>query len=78
MARKGAKHIILASRSDKVSENVQTLIQDLASDGTKVSVRPCDVAKKEDVEKLVSDWTGPPIRGVIHSAMVLNVSLIYT
>ncbi|KAI0132887.1 polyketide synthase [Xylariales sp. AK1849] len=73
MARKGAKHIILASRSSRVSETVQTLIQSLAAEGTEVVVRQCDVAKEEDVTRLVTESTiSPPIRGVIHSAMVLN------
>ncbi|KAK6067118.1 polyketide synthase [Seiridium cupressi] len=73
MARKGTKHIILASRSSRVSDSVQTLIDNLAGEGTEVLVRQCDVAKAEDVTQLVSKSTGlPPIRGVIHSAMVLN------
>ena len=78
MARKGAKHIILASRSSNVSDNVKSLIQDLALEGTTVLVRQCDVAKQEDVERVISECSGflPPIRGVIHSAMVLNVSYI--
>ncbi|CAM1507705.1 Fc.00g045530.m01.CDS01 [Cosmosporella sp. VM-42] len=73
MARKGAKHIILASRSSRVSDSVQTLIQDLDAEGTNVSVHQCDVAKEEDVTRLVSETADLlPIRGVIHSAMVLN------
>ena len=79
MARKGAKRIILASRSSRVSESVQTLIQDLANEGTEVVVHQCDVAKEEDVKRLVSNSSQSlPIRGVIHSAMVLHVSSIST
>ncbi|KAI9737711.1 MAG: hypothetical protein M1818_005715 [Claussenomyces sp. TS43310] len=74
MARKGAKHIILASRSSRVNDNVKTLIQDLAVEGTEVLVRQCDVSKQEDVAKLISECSRdlPPIRGIIHSAMVLH------
>ena len=75
MARKGAKRIILASRSSQASGIVQTLIQDLGNEGTEVVVRPCDVAKQEDVERVVAEAPDSfPIRGVIHSAMVLHVS----
>lgn len=75
MARKGAKRIILASRSSRVSDSVQTLTQDLANEGTEVLVRQCDVAKEEDVQRVVSEASQSlPIRGVIHSAMVLHVS----
>lgn len=75
MARKGAKHIILASRSSSVSESVQSLIDDLSEEKVEVVVRKCDVSKKEDVGKLVRESsTSHTIRGVIHSAMVLHVS----
>lgn len=78
MAQKGAKCIILASRSSEVSDQVNSLIRDLGAEGTTVSVRQCDVSKHEDVARLASDCSRdlPPIRGVIHSAMVLNVSSI--
>lgn len=75
MARKGARRIILASRSSTVSEGVQNLIKDLADEGTEVLVQQCDVSRQEDVKRLASAPTGGrPIRGVIHSAMVLHVS----
>ncbi|KAK3315828.1 putative polyketide synthase [Apodospora peruviana] len=75
MATKGAKHVVLASRSaGRVSDSVKSLISDLAADGTEVVVSQCDVAKEEDVKRLVAEISSrmPPIRGVIHSAMVLN------
>jgi NAD(P)-dependent dehydrogenase (short-subunit alcohol dehydrogenase family) len=79
MARKGAKHIILASRSSNVSDNVKSMIRDLAVEGTTVLVRQCDVVKQEDVARIISECSRDlhPIRGVIHSAMVLNVSSIW-
>jgi NAD(P)-dependent dehydrogenase (short-subunit alcohol dehydrogenase family) len=76
MARKGAKSIILASRSSDVSDQVNSLIQELGLEGTTVLVRQCDVSKYKDVARVISDCSNDlrPIRGVIHSAMVLNVS----
>lgn len=75
MVRKGARHIILASRSAQISESVQALSTELAAEGAKVWVRQCDVSKKEDVDRLVVECSSEvPIRGVIHSAMVLHVS----
>ena len=78
MARKGAKHIILASRSSRISDSVRTLIQDLSVEGIQILVRQCDVAKQQDVAKLVLECSRdlPRIRGIIHSAMVLHVSRI--
>ncbi|KAG9258509.1 polyketide synthase [Emericellopsis atlantica] len=73
MSRKGAKRIVLASRSPRVSKDVQTLIDELDPEGTEVAVQQCDVSNSADVEKLVADnQDKAPIRGVIHSAMVLH------
>lgn len=75
MANKGAKHIILASRSSNVSDTVQSLIDDLSVEGVEVVVRQCDVSVEKDVGRLVTETSSShPIRGVIHSAMVLHVS----
>lgn len=75
MAAKGAKHIVLLSRSGSVTGPVKTLVDDLGPLGINVVVRSCDVAKKEDVDALLNTrLTGlPPIRGVIHGAMTLRV-----
>ncbi len=39
-------------------------------------VKPCDVASRKQVQKLVTEdlYHLPPIKGVIHAAMVLDVS----
>ena len=75
MSRKGAKHIVLASRSSTPSPSVKALIDSLAEEGTEVLVKQCDVSKEEDVKGLIAGLSHlPPVRGVIHSAMVLHVS----
>ncbi|KAF2281085.1 polyketide synthase [Westerdykella ornata] len=77
MADRGAKHLVLLSRSGNTSGEVKTLIDDLAPLGVEVIVHSCDVAKKEDVETLLKEKLAklPPIRGVIHGAMILRVML---
>ncbi|KAB8360847.1 hypothetical protein FH972_024581 [Carpinus fangiana] len=73
LASKGAKNIILVSRSATVSERVQALMDELAPQGVKIVVRPCDVADAASVKKLVSNCADlPPIRGVVQGAMVLR------
>ncbi|KAF2119203.1 putative polyketide synthase [Lophiotrema nucula] len=73
MASKGARNIVLISRSGKVAGPVKTLVDDLAPLGANVVVHPCDVAKREDVDVLMGKLTSlPPIRGVIHTAMTLR------
>jgi len=75
MVRKGAKNIVIVSRSDKVSEKVATVIADAKEQGATVAVHRCDVADRHDVDRLVKEVSAgmPTIRGMIHSAMVLDV-----
>lgn len=77
MVRNGAKNIVLVSRSDKISAKVAEVIQDAKELGATVILRRCDVSDKQEVESMVKEITAemPPVRGVIHSAMVLDVSL---
>jgi NAD(P)-dependent dehydrogenase (short-subunit alcohol dehydrogenase family) len=75
MSSKGARNIVLVSRSASVNDKVQELMDELAVDGTHISVKACDVSSRGSVEKLVKeDMRGlPPVRGVVHGAMVLRV-----
>lgn len=76
MIGKGAKNIVLLSRSGTLKGKAKDQIDALNNNGANIVVRRCDVADKADVESLIS--TGltdlPPVRGIIHGAMVLNVS----
>lgn len=76
MAGKGAKNIVLVSRSGSVTGKVKELVEDLSVLGVSVHVRRCNVVNKAEVDELIQ--TGlrglPPIRGVVHGTMVLRVS----
>lgn len=76
MSSKGARNIVLVSRSASVNEQVQALIDELSVNGTRVTVKPCDVSSKQSVENLIKEEMKdlPPVRGVVHGAMVLRVS----
>ena len=78
MIEKGARHIVLVSRSGQATGKVTQLIEEAKSAGAQVEVRPCDVSNKEQVEGLVSKGLSglPAIRGVVHAAMVLDVSFL--
>jgi NAD(P)-dependent dehydrogenase (short-subunit alcohol dehydrogenase family) len=77
MSSKGARDIVLVSRSASVNEQVQALIDELSVNGTHVIVKPCDVSSRQSVENLIKEEMKdlPPIRGVVHGAMVLRVSV---
>lgn len=76
MVGKGAKSIVLVSRNGKATGKVAELIEEASAAGASISVRSCDVSNWDQVENLVTEGVKglPAVRGIIHSAMVLNVS----
>ncbi|KAF6236674.1 hypothetical protein HO173_004965 [Letharia columbiana] len=72
MAQRGAKNIILASRSGKTQTVAQNLVDELSSIGIKVEIRKCDASIEADMRLLISECAKimPPIGGVIHGAYV--------
>ncbi|KAF3392979.1 Compactin diketide synthase mokB [Talaromyces pinophilus] len=74
MSTKGARNIVLVSRSGSINEKLEALIHELAHHGTQVLVKVCDVSSRANVERLVNvELTHlPPVRGVVHGAMVLR------
>jgi hypothetical protein len=78
MIEKGARYIVLVSRSGNATSKVSELIEEAKSLESNVEVRPCDVSNKGEVEELVSKGISgmPAVRGVVHAAMVLDVRLI--
>jgi NAD(P)-dependent dehydrogenase (short-subunit alcohol dehydrogenase family) len=76
LAHRGAKFIVLASRSGIASARTRRLIEELRVRGVAVAPRKCDVTDKDQVEELVKESLKemPPIRGVIHGAMDSRVS----
>jgi NADP-dependent 3-hydroxy acid dehydrogenase YdfG len=75
MVTKGAHNLVLISRSGATGK-VKELMDELTALGANVLVRSCDVADKKSVDSLLSNELGnmPPVRGVVHGAMVLRVS----
>ncbi|KAJ5728673.1 uncharacterized protein N7483_003181 [Penicillium malachiteum] len=74
MSAKGARNIVLVSRRASINDKVQALIDDLAAEQTLVTVKACDVISKASVETLIKEDMKdlPPVRGVVHGAMVLR------
>lgn len=76
MVSRGARHLVLLSRSGSATGKVKELIDEVGDLGAEIVVQKCDVANPADVENLVTYELEdmPPVRGVIHGAMVLRVS----
>ena len=75
MVAKGARTIVLVSRSGSVTGRVKELVDELGAVGANIIVRPCNVVNKIEVDELVQSGLAdlPPIHGVVHGTMVLRV-----
>lgn len=73
LAEQGAQHLVLAGRSGVVDAAGQALLDSLAEQGVSVAIVPADVAKAEDVSRLLAAAQARfPVRGVIHAAGVID------
>ena len=78
LADRGARHLVLVGRRGAAADEAKDLIAALLRRGVNVLVQPCDVADATQVEALFEKTrrTMPPIVGVIHSAMVLDDTIV--
>jgi NAD(P)-dependent dehydrogenase (short-subunit alcohol dehydrogenase family) len=76
MARQGAKHLVLLSRSGPRAASAKRLLSDLRQKSVQVYAPQCDVSLEEDVTEAIEHVKRnmPPIRGCIHGALVVKVS----
>jgi acyl transferase domain-containing protein/NADPH:quinone reductase-like Zn-dependent oxidoreductase/NADP-dependent 3-hydroxy acid dehydrogenase YdfG len=77
-ASRGAKHLILLSRSGPTSEKSLVLLEDLASRGVNVATPRCDVGNVESLRTVLESAAKamPPIKGCIQGSMVLKDRLL--
>ena len=75
LAQQGAKSVALLSRSGPTSATAKILTEEYSGSDINISVLKCDVSDVDQVQKAVEvcSQSMPPIRGVIHGAMVLHV-----
>lgn len=74
----GCRHIILLSRSGAKGEKRQRSMQMLENMGVKVTVLAVDVADAEKMPAMLAKTleTAPPLKGVVHSAVVIDDGVI--
>lgn len=78
LAGKGAGHLILLGRRGWDTPGAQEAVQSLEALGAKVHVHACDVSDRAQLAQLLDavQNTCPPLRGVLHAAMVLDDALL--
>ncbi|KAL2865305.1 type I polyketide synthase [Aspergillus lucknowensis] len=74
MVDRGAKNIILLSRSGASSKTAAAMLTDLRTAGINVVAFPCDASSESNLASVLADCARsmPPIRGCINAAMVLQ------
>lgn len=73
MVSKGARNIVLLSRTGRAGPKIESHISEMKSLGATILVQSCDVSSSESVSHLMGELKSmPPIRGVIQAAMVLR------
>ena len=77
MVARGARHLILLSRSGPSGSAAAALLEELMSKGAQIETPLCDVSDVESLEKVLKILavTMPPIMGCIQGSMVLKVFL---
>jgi acyl transferase domain-containing protein/NADPH:quinone reductase-like Zn-dependent oxidoreductase/thioesterase domain-containing protein/acyl carrier protein len=74
MARHGARHVVLMSRSGPRDEAARRDLDELRVQGITVVDARGDVTREDDVRRVVKEIgaAGRPLKGVFHAAMVLD------
>ncbi|KAK1772875.1 hypothetical protein QBC33DRAFT_584336 [Phialemonium atrogriseum] len=75
---RGAKNLILLSRSAATGPHSQALGEELTAMGANVVTKNCNAADMASLRFILDECakTMPPVRGVIHGGMVLNDSIL--
>lgn len=78
MSESGAGTLVLSGRSKTIRDEAVPAIERMRSRGTKVVVLPCDITNPDDIQRTLDhiDEELPPLRGVLHTAMVLEDKMI--
>lgn len=78
MAGRGARHLILLSRSEASSKEARELLDEMQKMGVAMVAAPCDVSDESALASVLADSAQnlPPIKGCIQASMVLEVSIV--
>ncbi len=74
LADRGARHLVLTSRSGPATPEAEEFIAQLRGRGVEVQIVRADAGSAEDVTRLLGDIAaaGHPLKGVFHLAMVID------
>lgn len=74
----GARYIVLLGRSGAKGEDVQKLLAKYEDTDVTVRALACNVGRRDELAAVMESIQDlPPVKGVVHSALLLSVSFIY-
>ncbi len=78
LAERGAGHLVLLGRRGKATPGIAAAVAELEAKGAKVHVKACDVTDRKALSAVLAQIGRdlPPLRGVLHAAMVLDDGLV--
>ncbi|MEM6363059.1 MAG: SDR family NAD(P)-dependent oxidoreductase [Planctomycetota bacterium] len=78
LAERGVKRLVLSGRRVEPSEHATEIIDSIRGMGTEVELVACDITDADAVEQTIAaiQSSGSPLRGVMHTAMVLEDRLM--
>ena len=78
LAASGARHLVLAARSEAPGPEARDALAALAAQGVQVKAAHCDVSDGAALAALLAEIrvAMPPLRGVVHAAAVIQDGLI--
>ncbi len=78
LVSRGARHLALMSRSGAATPESRCVLEQFAEAGVTVTAIACDVSDAQGLHRALNalDASMPPLRGVVHAAMVIEDSLI--
>ena len=78
LAGLGAGHLVLLGRRGLATPGIAEAVAELEALGAQVHVYACDVTQREQLAAVMAEVRHdlPPLRGVLHAAMVLDDALI--
>lgn len=78
LVERGAKNLILLSRSGSVTDESQGVLESFEKQGVRVYAKSCDVTNTTALKSVLDNTkcTMPPLRGIIHAATVIDDALV--
>jgi phthiocerol/phenolphthiocerol synthesis type-I polyketide synthase C len=78
LVENGARHLILIGRRGAATAEARATVDELSARGVQILCDPCDIADTDALSRLLEKAraTSPPLRGVMHAAMVLDDAII--